>query len=248
MSVLKNAIFNLLPSWLKSSLFRLRAKLFDVYAIKSYSQEGEDMILRRLFEGQDHGFYVDIGAHHPCRFSNTYFFYKRGWSGINIEPNPDAIRAFQSFRKRDINIQVGVSDQSGTLTYFEFNEPALNTFDPIVAKSRQTSTPYKLLKSQDIPVERLDSLLHKYLPPKRVVDFMTIDVEGLDFNVLKSNNWKVVRPKYVLVELLSKSLVDAIEGEIYKYMKSKNYDLFAKTYNTFIFCDLGTSKYSDKKK
>jgi len=54
----------------------------DGYALKSYSQEGEDMILRRIFERQSTGFYVDVGAHHPKRFSNTYFFYKKGWSGI----------------------------------------------------------------------------------------------------------------------------------------------------------------------
>ena len=61
----------LLSGWLRSALARLRARVFNIYATKSYSQEGEDMILPRIFAGKGHGFYVDVGAHHPCRFS-TY--------------------------------------------------------------------------------------------------------------------------------------------------------------------------------
>ncbi len=68
------AIAHKLPSWLKRPLQRARAKLFDIYAVKSYSQEGEDLILRRIFNDRASGFYVDVGAHHPRRFSNTFNF------------------------------------------------------------------------------------------------------------------------------------------------------------------------------
>src|SRR5882762_9035683 len=118
---LKKIVLMLPPLRLRTALHRLRTRLFDIYATKSYSQEGEDMILQRIFAGKERGFYVDVGAHHPRRFSNTYFFYRKGWSGINIEPSPEAVRAFQSDRKRDTNLQCGISDRAGNLTYYSFD-------------------------------------------------------------------------------------------------------------------------------
>src|SRR5689334_1853966 len=98
-------------------------------AAVSYAQEGEDLVLRRFVEERRTGFYVDVGAHHPTRFSNTYFFYEQGWRGINIEPAPEAAAAFIRLRPRDINLQVGVAEATGFRTYYIFNETALNTFD-----------------------------------------------------------------------------------------------------------------------
>ncbi len=225
----------LLPTRFKSTLIRLASKIFDIYAIKSYSQEGEDMILRRIFQGQVCGFYVDVGAHHPHRFSNTFFFYRRGWCGINIEPNPEAFRAFQSARVRDTNLKAGVSDRAEKLTYYLFDEPALNTFDAEIVKSRLANTTYKLVKTVEIPVERLDSILKKHLPANQEIDFLSIDVEGLDFAVLQSNDWQLFRPKCVLVEALGMSLEDAMRSDIFLFMKNQGYELFSKTYNTLIF-------------
>ena len=216
-------------------LRRLRAKFFDIYAVKAYSQEGEDMILQRIFADKSHGFYVDVGAHHPRRFSNTYLFYRRGWRGINIEPNPDIAAAFRRERKRDINLQVGVSDRTGTLTYYVFNDPALNSFDSELTASRVLSTPYKVLETKEISVERLDAILEKHLPIDVKIDFLSIDVEGLDMAVLQSNNWHVFRPRYVLAESLDTSLENVMQGEVFAFMKSHGYELFAKTYNTLIF-------------
>lgn len=228
-------IMRYIPLAVKKKLVRLCNEPDDEYAIKSYSQEGEDMILRRIFEGQSCGFFVDVGAHHPYRFSNTYFFYKHGWSGINIEPNPDAISEFHSKRPRDINLQMGVSDISGQLTYYQFDEPALNTFDHEIVKSRLAGAPYKLTTTSDVNVKRLDAILAEHLPENTKIDFITIDVEGFDLSVLKSNNWDMYRSKCVLVEILNASLEDAIRGDICQFMKSQKYVLFAKTYNTFLF-------------
>jgi FkbM family methyltransferase len=232
---LRQIAIKLIPASLKSLLIYLRAKLFDIYAVRSYSQEGEDMVLRRIFSNKEHGFYVDVGAHHPQRFSNTYGFYRRGWRGINIEPNPDGWSAFRRERKRDINLQVGISDHAGTLKYYMFDDPALNSFDAELTASRLASTPFRLLGIKEIAVERLEDILNKYLPAGQEVDFLSIDVEGLDMAVLRSNDWNAFRPRYVLVESLDTSLESAIQGEIYLFMKTWGYELFAKTYNTLIF-------------
>jgi len=67
---------------------------------KSYSQDGEDVVLASFYENMKNyrGFYVDIGAHHPVRFSNTWMFYKNGWKGINIDPTPGSMKAFNVIR------------------------------------------------------------------------------------------------------------------------------------------------------
>jgi FkbM family methyltransferase len=220
---------------LRRRLIRLVGRLWDIHARKSYSQEGEDMILARIFEGQRKGFYVDVGAHHPRRYSNTNLFYRRGWRGINVEPNPDAMRAFKSIRPRDINLQVGVSDRAGSLKYYLFDEPALNTFDEDIVASRLANTPYKLVASVEVPVERLDTLLSRHLPPDQEIDFLSVDVEGLDLAVLRSNDWARFRPRCVLVEALGVSLGDVQSGEIYSLLAGNGYELIAKTFNTLVF-------------
>jgi FkbM family methyltransferase len=235
MATMKSLFKRLIPNRLLASIRSIRKEFFDIYSLKSYSQEGEDMILHRIFADKPRGFYVDVGAHHPRRFSNTYFFYKRGWCGINIEPNPDAFRLFQSDRARDTNLQLGVSNSKGRITYYQFDEPALNTFDSEIVNSRLANTQYKLKSTSEVDVERLDQVLSNYLPAETQIDFLSIDVEGFDFAVLKSNDWERYRPKYVLVEVLDSSLEDVMGGEIFEFMKSQQYVLFAKTYNTLFF-------------
>jgi FkbM family methyltransferase len=229
-----------IPAPIKKILSKLLGKFNDAYAIKCYSQEGEDMILRRIFEGQEKGIYVDVGAHHPRRFSNTYYFYKQGWTGVNIEPNPDALMAFKSDRPRDINLQLGVSDTASVLKYYYFDEPALNTFDGSVVKSRLADTPYKVIKTEEVAVDRLDNILKKHLPIGVVVDFISIDVEGLDLAVLRSNDWHLFRPKCVLAEALNMTLDEAMKGDVVLFMVALGYALFARTYNTLIFLDNNT--------
>lgn len=82
---------------------------WDKFFEKSYSQEGEDLILKRFFSNKEKGFYIDIGAHHPKRFSNTYLFYSKGWNGINIDAMPGSMRLFNQIRKRDLNLEVPIA-------------------------------------------------------------------------------------------------------------------------------------------
>ncbi|HEX4984475.1 MAG TPA: FkbM family methyltransferase [Burkholderiales bacterium] len=202
-----------------------------------FSQEGEDVILQRLFEGASAGFYVDVGAHHPRRFSNTYVFYQKGWHGINIEPNPKAMALFLKERPRDINVQAGVSDQPGTLTYIEFDEPALNTFDAGLAVTRERSTRYKIVNRRQVTVFRLSDLLDRYLERGRQIDFMSIDAEGFDLQVIRSNDWTRYRPTYLLIENLGSSLESLPGQPIHEFLSEKGYRLHAKTMNTCIYGD-----------
>jgi FkbM family methyltransferase len=203
----------------------------------SYSQEGEDMVLRSFYEGQKKykGFFVDVGAHHPYRFSNTLYFYKKGWRGINIEPTPGAIKAFKIFRKRDINLNIGISPVKDILTFYCFNEPALNGFSKEISEERNNAaTNYKIIKEVAIQTLPLSEVFDNCLPQGQKIDFLTIDVEGLDLAVLQSNNWQKYKPAYIAVEdridfeNLSKS-------EVYSYLKKQGYHLVAKTLRTLFF-------------
>jgi FkbM family methyltransferase len=203
----------------------------------AYSQDGEDMVLRRLFERQKSGFYVDVGAHHPFRFSNTCYFHRRGWRGINIDPNPEAIAAFCRARPADINVCVGVSDTPDDLTFHFFNEPALNTFDAQLASERALLPGYYLVEKKGVPVRRLDELLRVYLPKGRTIDFMTIDVEGFDLHVLRSNDWSQFRPKVLLVEARERTVAAAQNDAIHQFAVGADYRMIAKTLNTLIYED-----------
>src|SRR5690349_6569807 len=110
----------------------ITARVFP-FSRLSWSQEGEDLILARLLQDTPTGFYVDVGAHDPFRFSNTAYFYARGWSGINTEPDPDGCATLRRFRGRDRTLNIGVANTPGKLTYHRFYEPALNTFDAKLA-------------------------------------------------------------------------------------------------------------------
>lgn len=207
----------------------------------SFSQEGEDIILSRLFDlKQGPGFYVDVGAHHPQRFSNTYGFYLRGWRGINIDPLPGSMELFKQIRPKDINIELGISDNSGKLTYYQFNEPALNTFDSNIAEKRDGSNGYRIITTSQIATRRLSDVLHEYLPAGQKIDFLTVDAEGYDLKVLASNDWEKYRPDYILVEEFSNNKMDEIlSTPLVEFLRLQGYELISKAFLTLIFLRQG---------
>ena len=204
---------------------------------KVYSQEGENKILERIFGDCQSGFYVDIGAHHPFRFSNTYLFYSKGWRGINIDAAPGSMALFDKYRSRDINLEIGVGARSETSTFYVFNEAALNTFDAETANLRDAH-PYHIKSQIKVQIMPLADLLAEYLPDNASIDFMTIDVEGKDMEVLQSNDFYRFRPRMVLVETFGETCESLLEGACAKYMRSVGYAAIAKTVNTTFFVDL----------
>jgi hypothetical protein len=118
----------------KSLANRIAVFSSSVYSKPSFSQEGEDRLLDRYFGNRPTGFYIDVGAHHPHRFSNTYLFYMRGWRGINIDAMPDSMKPFRSMRPRDINLEIGVGRTDSVAKFHIFSEPAFNTFDGDLAR------------------------------------------------------------------------------------------------------------------
>ncbi|MDH5645416.1 MAG: FkbM family methyltransferase [Candidatus Heimdallarchaeota archaeon] len=226
-----------LMNWLKSTAVAARKMVFDNHAQKSYSQEGEDRVLYRIFEGIKSGFFVDVGAHHPRRFSNTYLFYKQGWRGINIDAMPGSMAGFKKDRPLDINLELPVSNSGKELTYYSFNEPALNGFSKELTEFRENlGAGYYVEEKTLLKTHKLSEILNNYIPQSTEIDFMTIDVEGLDFEVIQSNDWKKFRPKIILVEILNFSVDDIFDNDVYLYLKDRGYEFYAKTVNTVFFC------------
>ncbi|MBX9782843.1 MAG: FkbM family methyltransferase [Chitinophagaceae bacterium] len=214
-------------------------KEWDAFINLSFSQEGEDLVLYRLLGHQTKGLYVDVGAHHPYRFSNTFKFYLLGWRGINIDPLPGSKKILDEKRPGDINIEAGVLNRNGeALTYYMFQDPAYNTFDETVAAQRQLpGSDYIFLEKKQIACYRLADILEKHLPKNTSIDFLSIDVEGMDLEVLQSNNWELYRPRYIIAESLSTKLAEEFNAPISVFLQQQGYELTAKTANSLLFTD-----------
>lgn len=194
------------------------------------------MILAKIFEGKINGFYVDVGAHHPQRFSNTYYFYLLGWRGINIDAMPGSMNLFNLLRPNDINLEIGISASCEKLIYHAFNEPAYSSLCQETAEAYSNIYKFEKAFEKEIQTYSLCEVLDKHLPLNQTIDFLSIDVEGLDYEVLISNNWKKYKPTVVLIEdLQQNSIEEANKSKIAAFMKSQNYILSCKTKYTLIF-------------
>ncbi len=231
---MKRFLQGLLGNRLSIKLYLFKKEYIDGFTTKIYSQEGEDIILSEFFPNKTDGFYVDVGAHHPMRFSNTHMFYKKGWRGINIDAMPGSMKAFERKRPRDINLEIGVSGKEGEMTFYMFDDPALNGFSMEISKDRDKNSNFEIIEERKIKTYPLSKILDKYLPKDQKIDFMSIDVEGLDMIVLESNDWKRYSPRYLLVECIGDTVEDIMQDKIYRFLSEKGYKIVGKTYRTLI--------------
>lgn len=206
------------------------------YMQTAYAQEGEDLIVESLFYDKYDGFFVDVGAYHPKLYSNTYFLYQKGWRGINIDARPESMKLFEEVRPQDINIEAAISTLQEELTYYMFDEPGLNGFSKSLTEERVLGSPYKLIKEIRLFTEPLSEILDKYMPKHQQIDLMSIDVEGLDLEVLQSNNWEKYSPTLILVEILHTLTIDEVMlSPIHLFISQKGYKIIAKTSRTTFY-------------
>lgn len=157
---------------------------------------------------------------------------------------PGSMKEFEQQRPNDTNREIAISDTEETLPFYIFREHALNTFSDVKAAKCLENPKNKLIEKKEITTQTLASVLDRYLPKDQAIDFLSIDVEGLDLKVLQSNNWNKYRPEVVLVEdTYMRSLSDTLRSPIYGLMRSLKYDLIAKTFNTLFFRQIGENAY-----
>lgn len=162
----------------------------------SFAQNGEDVLLNRLFP-DGVGFYIDVGANDPVHHSVTKHFYDRGWSGINIEPEPAVFSRLQDQRPRDVNLNVGLSDHEGMTIFHEAPEASgWSTF----SSAQATSLRARGLKVIERPVSvtTLADVCQCYVD--QPIDFLKVDAESYETEVLRGADWRRWRPRVVLVE------------------------------------------------
>lgn len=165
--------------------------------ILSYAQNREDVLLNRLFPRRPDGFYIDVGACHPTVDSVTRLFYERGWRGINIEPTPSLFELLARDRMRDVNLPVGLSDREGTLRFYEVPSAlGFCTFSPERADELRGEG-YELVE-HSIPVTTLARVCEEHAGA--TIDFLKIDVESFEREVIVGGDWVRFRPRVVLVE------------------------------------------------
>jgi FkbM family methyltransferase len=165
----------------------------------SYAQNGEDVLVDRVF-GRDHaGLYVDVGANDPVFHSVTKLLYENGWRGVNIEPTPSLHARLELDRPEDANLNVGISDAEGVLTFYEVAPPlhGWSTFVPEIAASYRELDVFP--RERPIAVTTLDKVFAEHVGD-RTVDVLKVDAEGFERPVLAGLDWSKWRPRVVLIE------------------------------------------------
>ncbi len=168
----------------------------------SYAQNYEDVILNRVFVNKTNGFYIDVGAADPVNLSVTYWFYCNNWKGINVEPEQFYFRKLQEKRPNDINLNVAVSNTFSNIPLFVVKYPSGEITGLSTLKEdyvNQLHNDEFIVEKQNIQTTTLAAICDEHLEGK-TIDFLKIDVEGFEKQVLEGNNWKKYRPIVILVE------------------------------------------------
>jgi FkbM family methyltransferase len=186
----------------------------------SYAQNMEDVLLSKLFEGQKTGFYIDVGGGHAVADNVSFLFYERGWSGIIVEPQANLGQLYREVRPRDVLINALAGRQEGMLELFEatvFHGLSTASVDHAVAAEKAGVAGKRVSK----PVTTLAKLCADHAPG--VIDFLKIDVEGHEAEVLAGNDWARFRPRVVLVEAIEPLTMLDASHRFESFIVSKGY-------------------------
>ena len=179
----------------------------------------EDTAVLDYFKDKKNGFYIDVGCHHPTYINNTYLLYKKNWSGINIDISQFSIDLFNYMRPQDLNYNCAISNKNKIVKIFyqkEFSQ--LSTIKSIQAKSVFQGN----IKEKDMQAFSLDEILNRNKYKNTKIDFLNIDVEGADLEVLEGLSFDKFKPELICLEIHDKEVK---KSEIYNFLINKNYEL-----------------------
>jgi FkbM family methyltransferase len=203
-----------------------------------FGQSAEDVILNKLFAGKTEGFYVDVGAFHPRKYSNTYALHHFfGWRGVNIDASADAIALFEQERPDDINVRAVVGASAGEAVYWKFDRPSRNTVseDNVQRQLRRNDT--SITGKEVVHTRPLADILAEHVAEDTVIDLLNIDVEGLDFKALVSNDWEKYRPRVITIEDYAVKTLGLENSEIHGFLSEKGYRFASHAFDTSIYAE-----------
>jgi len=214
----------------KNSKFQLvLSKIFEILKFEgfyiSYSQFGEDLILENIFRDRKKGFFIDVGCNRPIEGNNTFKLYLNGWNGINIDGNKKLIDSFDKLRKKDINICAVISDSKEKLNFYISDDDRVSTVSEDFKEWIKDNRSYN--ESITVIPRSLNEIIEEQKKQIHNIDFLNIDVEGHDFEVLQSIDLKKYRPEIICIEDHQFDFYQLMNSLIYTYLLSCNYKLIA---------------------
>lgn len=214
-------------------------------AAKSYSQVGEDLQIAYYLGSGDDRHYIDVGCLWPVTHSNTYYFYERGGQGLCIDPNPEVGPEYSEKRPRDLFVNCGVGADVGEMPYVMHANPVFNTFSPERAREVERKAAEKpgrrAVREVSTPVKPLSLIIDETGFLERVdgrIDFLSVDVEGLEAEVLQGVDFDRVRPRLVVVEHLRRGRRDSVDNsDVVRAMARVGYWVAGYTGHDLYFLD-----------
>jgi len=184
---------------------------------ESYSMDKEDLIVQEYFKNRTYGFYVDVGCYHPLQRNNTMLLYLKGWRGINIDISDFSIKLFKFLRPEDLNLNLAISNLDGEIDmFFQKKLSQLSTIKEKNAKIAFQGT----IHNKKILSRRLNSILEESKYRGKRINFLNIDVEGSDFEVLQSLDFNKYSPELICIEVIEKELE---KSDVFNFLYNKKY-------------------------
>lgn len=214
-----------LPDWIERNIvFRKLFLLRKLYLTKRkfvhYSGAAEDVSIRKLFLNRPTGVFVDVGCYHPIKYSNSWALYKKGWRGINIDIDKIKIDLFNMVRREDINITCAVSNRSGTVEYYR-----AGLFSQINSIAKDSADVLDQYITIEVDCKTLTELIDGTKYKDKQIDFLSVDAEGHDFEVISSLDFNRYKPLLIAVESHEPIFERVEKTELYKYLRESGYSL-----------------------
>ena len=184
---------------------------------ESYSMDKEDLVIEEYFKNKNKGVYIDVGCYHPLQRNNTMLLYQKGWRGINIDISDFSIKLFKFLRPDDFNLNVAVSNKEGEIDMFF--QKKLSQLSTIKENSAKKAFQGNIL-NQKILSRKLTSILDECKYKDQKIDFLNIDAEGADFEVLQSLDFNKYSPELICIEVIEKDLENS---DVFNFLYKNRY-------------------------
>lgn len=210
--------------------FSILTALFSGNIKGHFGQYGEDILIHKIFSKRvESGFYVDIGSFHPYQYSNTAYLWLKGWSGINVDANARSIMKFNKVRPNDINIHAAViarekaDSNKTTQIYTDCPDTESSSINPMGTVDEKTARARGFLKTTWVPALKIDDVLKR--APGNSIDFLNMDIEGLDETIIQEIDFLKYQPKLICIEDSVESISELIHTKITKKLTASGYSL-----------------------